>query len=100
MSFADLHRGPRPLLLPNAWDVASALALVAELAVPLNVLAGTLPLPRLAELGVRRVSTGSLLFRAALDAAVAVAARLRDGEPAPPATPYAEVDARTATLGA
>lgn len=26
MTFADLHRGPRPLLLPNAWDVASALA--------------------------------------------------------------------------
>jgi 2-methylisocitrate lyase-like PEP mutase family enzyme len=25
-SFADLHRGPLPLLLPNAWDVASALA--------------------------------------------------------------------------
>src|SRR3954451_18243140 len=26
-AFADLHRGPLPLLLPNAWDVASALAL-------------------------------------------------------------------------
>src|SRR5260221_12395593 len=28
MTFADLHRGELPLLLPNAWDVASALALV------------------------------------------------------------------------
>jgi 2-methylisocitrate lyase-like PEP mutase family enzyme len=28
-AFADLHRGPLPLLLPNAWDVASALAFVA-----------------------------------------------------------------------
>src|SRR3954451_24691608 len=28
-SFADLHRGPLPLLLPNAWDVPSALAFVA-----------------------------------------------------------------------
>ncbi|TVS98861.1 isocitrate lyase/phosphoenolpyruvate mutase family protein, partial [Amycolatopsis bartoniae] len=27
--FAALHRGPRPLLLPNAWDHASAAALVA-----------------------------------------------------------------------
>jgi 2-methylisocitrate lyase-like PEP mutase family enzyme len=26
MTFADLHHGPRPLVLPNAWDVASALA--------------------------------------------------------------------------
>src|SRR3954469_19410632 len=26
MSFHDLHRGELPFLLPNAWDVASALA--------------------------------------------------------------------------
>lgn len=26
MTFADLHRGARALLLPNAWDVASAMA--------------------------------------------------------------------------
>jgi 2-methylisocitrate lyase-like PEP mutase family enzyme len=29
MTFADLHRGELPLLLPNAWDVPSALALLA-----------------------------------------------------------------------
>src|SRR6201988_3387298 len=28
MTFADLHRGELPLLLPNAWDVPSALALL------------------------------------------------------------------------
>ena len=28
--FAELHHGPEPLLLPNAWDVASALAFVAD----------------------------------------------------------------------
>src|SRR3954451_140505 len=28
-TFAGLHAGPRPLLLPNAWDVPSALAFVA-----------------------------------------------------------------------
>jgi 2-methylisocitrate lyase-like PEP mutase family enzyme len=26
-TFADLHRAPLPLLLPNAWDVPSALVL-------------------------------------------------------------------------
>lgn len=29
MSFHALHYGPRPLVLPNAWDVPSALALLA-----------------------------------------------------------------------
>src|SRR5258705_621872 len=28
MTFADLHGGELPLLLPNAWDVPSALALL------------------------------------------------------------------------
>jgi 2-methylisocitrate lyase-like PEP mutase family enzyme len=36
--------------------------------------------PRLAELGVRRVSTGSLLFRNALRATVEAACAVRDGE--------------------
>ncbi|HET6500398.1 MAG TPA: isocitrate lyase/phosphoenolpyruvate mutase family protein [Amycolatopsis sp.] len=30
MDFSALHRGPRPLLLPNAWDHASAAALAAR----------------------------------------------------------------------
>ena len=29
MSFRDLHYADEPLLLPNAWDVPSALALLA-----------------------------------------------------------------------
>src|SRR3954468_21234105 len=29
ITFTELHRGPEPLLLPNAWDVPSALAFVA-----------------------------------------------------------------------
>jgi 2-methylisocitrate lyase-like PEP mutase family enzyme len=28
--FSRLHDGPLPLLLPNAWDVPSALAFVAD----------------------------------------------------------------------
>jgi len=49
---------------------------------PLNVLAQpNLSACRLAELGVRRISTGSLLFRNALRAAVEAACAVRDGEP-------------------
>jgi hypothetical protein len=40
------------------------------------------------------VSTGSLPYRAAIDAAVAVADAVRDGRPAPTATPYAEAQDR------
>ena len=43
---------------------------------------------------MRRISTGSLLFRAALDEAVAVALRLRLGGPVPGATAYRAVDGR------
>ncbi|WP_204264052.1 isocitrate lyase/phosphoenolpyruvate mutase family protein [Geodermatophilus normandii] len=91
--------GADGVFVPGRLGEAEIAVLTSELPVPVNVLAGAHPLHRLAELGVRRVSTGSLLFRAALDAAVAVAARLRDGEAAPPATPYAEVEARTAAYG-
>ena len=35
--------------------------------------------PRLAELGVARISTGSLLYRVALGAALDAAAAIRDG---------------------
>ncbi|HTZ12861.1 MAG TPA: hypothetical protein VMC78_04435 [Mycobacterium sp.] len=37
---------------------------------------------------MRRVSTGSLPYRAAIDAAVAVAQNVRDGVPPPSATAY------------
>ena len=49
--------------------VAAALAATALHPAPLNVLFGAIPVPRLAELGVARVSTGSLLYRVALGAA-------------------------------
>lgn len=52
MSFADLHKPGEPLLLPNAWDYASAAILVAQ--------------------GFRAIGTTSL--------GVAIAAGLPDGE--------------------
>ena len=63
--------------------------------VPLNVLfLPGLPVPRLAELGVARISTGSLLYRVALGAAIDAAAAVRDGGPACSDAPsYAAVDA-------
>ncbi|HET6549328.1 MAG TPA: isocitrate lyase/phosphoenolpyruvate mutase family protein [Solirubrobacter sp.] len=48
----------------------------------LNVLflPGTLTVPELANLGVARISTGSLLYRAALGAALATAGAVREGD--------------------
>lgn len=63
--------------------------LVAAVDVPVNVLhtpAGPDPV-RLAELGVRRLSTGSWLFRAALAATVRTAQAVRDGVPPPVCPP-------------
>ena len=78
--------------LAREEDIA---AVTAAVPVPVNVLhLPDLGLDRLAELGVRRVSTGSLLFRAALNAAVTTAVAVREGGPLPANIPgYAEVDA-------
>jgi 2-methylisocitrate lyase-like PEP mutase family enzyme len=58
---------------------------------PLNVLAQQRTPKELGNLGVKRISTGSLLFRAALHHTVATAEAVRDGEPAPKSFGYAEV---------
>ena len=66
--------------------------ITAGIGLPVNVLAHpTLTVAQLGELGVRRVSSGSLPYRAAVDAAVKVATALRDGRPVPAATPYWEM---------
>ena len=82
-------------LPPGVTDEAAIAALVEKAGVPLNVLfVPGLSLDRLAALGVRRVSTGSLLFRAALTAAVeAAAAVAAGGAPAKGLVSYAEVQA-------
>ncbi len=59
---------------------------------PLNVLAQQRTPKELGDLGVRRISTGSLLFRAALQHTVATARAVRDGG-VPEAFSYAEVQA-------
>jgi 2-methylisocitrate lyase-like PEP mutase family enzyme len=59
--------------------------------VPLNLLAGRDP-QELAALGVRRISTGSLLYRTALTAARKAAISLRDGNQPGDVLPYGHVD--------
>lgn len=87
--------GADGIFVPGLAQEEDIGAVTTAVPVPVNVL--HLPafgLDRLAELGVRRVSTGSLLFRAAIHATVTTALAVRDGDPLPAGIPgYAEVDA-------
>jgi 2-methylisocitrate lyase-like PEP mutase family enzyme len=94
-AIAYVAAGADGVFVPGATDPAELRELGAAIPVPLNVLVVPgLTLTELGELGVRRVSTGSLPYRAAIDAAVGVAAAVREGGAAPSATPYAEMQER------
>ncbi|WP_327678727.1 isocitrate lyase/PEP mutase family protein [Kitasatospora sp. NBC_00458] len=83
--------GADGVFVPGLTDPSAIEELCATLDVPLNILyspAGP-TVPHLADLGVSRVSLGSLLYRTALAAAVAGATAIRAGAPAP--SPGAEV---------
>jgi 2-methylisocitrate lyase-like PEP mutase family enzyme len=72
--------GADGVFVPGLTDRREIDRLVTALdSTPLNVLA-QLPLDQLKELGVRRVSTGSLLYRAAVGAALEAARRVAAGE--------------------
>lgn len=87
--------GADGVFVPGATEPALLRELAATIRVPLNVLVHpALSLRELGELGVRRVSTGSLPYRAAVHAATAAVEAVRDGHPIPPATPYAELQER------
>ncbi|MGN9820302.1 isocitrate lyase/PEP mutase family protein [Streptomyces sp. SD11] len=90
--------GADGVFVPGLGDPARIAALVKALDVPLNILySPTGPtVPELAELGVRRISLGSLLYRRALGAALETAALVRAGLPVEGAAPtptYGEVQA-------
>lgn len=88
--------GADGVFVPGVADPADIAAVVAAVDVPVNVLflPGRHTVAALADLGVRRVSTGSLLFRAALTAAADAAKAVRDGlSVRPDLLSYAEVDA-------
>ncbi len=87
--------GADGVFVPGASEPSVLRELSKGISVPLNVLViPELSLGQLAELGVGRVSTGSLPYRAAIHAAVEVAAAVRDGRAVPAVTPYVQLQAR------
>jgi 2-methylisocitrate lyase-like PEP mutase family enzyme len=92
--------GADGVFVPGASEPSVLRELTAAVPVPVNVRAiPALSLGELADLGVRRVSTGSLPYRAALHAAVEVADAVLHGRPLPAATPYPELQDRLARYG-
>jgi 2-methylisocitrate lyase-like PEP mutase family enzyme len=92
---AYVAAGADGIFVPGATDPADLRALAAAIPVPVNVLVvPDLTLADLAGLGIRRVSTGSLPYRAALDAALGIATAVRDGTHPAAATPYPQVQER------
>ncbi|MGW2418574.1 isocitrate lyase/PEP mutase family protein [Streptomyces sp. NPDC001709] len=88
--------GADGVFVPGLTDPERIAALVRHLDVPLNILySPTGPtVAQLADLGVRRVSLGSLLYRRALGAALDAVAGIAAGRPPGGSTPsYAEVRA-------
>lgn len=88
--------GADGVFVPGLSEPAGIAAVVAAVDVPVNIL--FLPdrhtAKTLTDLGVRRISTGSLLFRAALAASVQTALAVRDGYPVRANLPsYAQVNA-------
>ncbi len=90
-----VEAGADGVFVPGLSEPDVLRELTAAIPVPVNVLA--IPgrsLAELAGLGIRRVSTGSLPYRAAMHAATAVVLAVRDGRAVPDAVPYAELQAR------
>jgi 2-methylisocitrate lyase-like PEP mutase family enzyme len=88
--------GADGVFVPAVADAARIVQLAKGIDAPLNVLfrPGGPSVAELAELGVRRVSLGSLLYRVALGAALEAAAAIRQGRDTDFAAPgYAEVQA-------
>ncbi|MEV8022338.1 isocitrate lyase/phosphoenolpyruvate mutase family protein [Streptomyces sp. NPDC086554] len=88
--------GADGLFVPALQDEKTIAALTATFDLPLNILyaPGRLTYNDLTDLGVRRVSTGSLLFRASLHAVVTTAQAVTRGDALPEGLPsYAEAAA-------
>jgi 2-methylisocitrate lyase-like PEP mutase family enzyme len=89
---AYVAAGADGIFVPGLSEPDTIRAITGRLSAPVNLLpiAGR-SLADLAELGVRRVSTGSLPYRAAISVAVASAAAVRDGTALPESIPYDEL---------
>jgi 2-methylisocitrate lyase-like PEP mutase family enzyme len=92
---AYVEAGADGIFIPGASEPSDLRELTANIPVPVNVLVvPRLSLAELVALGVRRVSTGSLPYRAAIDAAVEVAENVRKGVPPRAATAYPAMQRR------
>jgi 2-methylisocitrate lyase-like PEP mutase family enzyme len=87
-----VRAGADGVFVPGDLDESTIEAITRAIDAPLNVLASPqLTRTELANLGVARISTGSLLYRAALSQAVTAACAVRDGAALPTAVSYDEV---------
>jgi 2-methylisocitrate lyase-like PEP mutase family enzyme len=90
--------GADGIFVPLANDRAELADITANIARPVNTLpVADLTLAELGELGVARVSTGSLPYSASLYAAAQAARAVRENAALPPSTPYPELQARLVT---
>ena len=90
-----VEAGADGVFVPGATAPDVLRELTAAIPAPVNVMA--MPgrsLAELAELGIRRVSTGSLPYRAAMHAATEAVLAVRDGRAVPDAVPYPELQGR------
>lgn len=89
--------GADGIFVPGVTAQADLSRVATEIPLPVNSLVVPgLTLEDLARLGIRRVSTGSLAYRAAIDAAVDVPIQVRDGATPPTAISYSQAQARLA----
>jgi 2-methylisocitrate lyase-like PEP mutase family enzyme len=96
-AYADV--GADGIFVPGLAAPEDIRSITAGIGLPVNVLAHpSLTVAELGELGVRRVSSGSLPYRASVDAAVNVASALRDGRQVSPATSYWDMQSRLQTF--
>ncbi|WP_433679288.1 isocitrate lyase/PEP mutase family protein [Nocardia sp. CA-119907] len=95
---AYVQAGADGVFVPGVTDPAEIGRIVAAVPLPINMLYSVVgpSITDLAALGVRRISTGSLLYRAALAGIVDIARAVRDGGAVPSGIPtYREIQAIT-----
>ena len=92
-AYADA--GADGIFVPGLVVPEDIRTITAGIGLPVNVLAHpSLTVAELGELGVRRVSSGSLPYRAAVDAAVTWSTPCVTAQQVPAATPYWEMQSR------
>ena len=92
-AYADA--GADGIFVPGLAEPEDIRGITGGIELPVNVLAHpSLTVAELGELGVRRVSSGSLPYRASVDAAVKIVTALRDSRPLPVTTSYWEMQSR------